>query len=141
MADSKTSSPGPSENVGYCRPPVGRRFRKGQSGNPAGRRKGSRNRRPPPMAEDQLGTLIREEAYRLINIDENGEEVRMPIARAVIRSLIVAAARGDLRAQAAFLKMVSDSEAIALMRDETLDQVAQPPLQTIVRIIDPPAPK
>lgn len=141
MADSKTSSPIPSENVGYRRPPVGRRFRKGQSGNPAGRRKGSRNRPPLPLAEDQLGALIREEAYRLINIDENGEEVRMPVARAVIRSLIAAAAKGDPRAQAAFLKMVSDSETSALMQDETLDDVAQQPQKVIIEIVDPPAQK
>ncbi len=31
--------------VGYCRPPLATRFRPGQSGNPRGRPKGSRNLR------------------------------------------------------------------------------------------------
>jgi hypothetical protein len=33
----------PPYNVGYGKPPVQTRFRKGQSGNPKGRGKGSRN--------------------------------------------------------------------------------------------------
>ena len=37
--------------VGYGKPPKSTRFRKGQSGNPAGRRKGSFN----------LGTIVRRE--------------------------------------------------------------------------------
>lgn len=144
MADSKTSSPASAEKVGYCRPPTGSRFRKGQSGNPAGRRKGSRNRPSPPIAEDQLGALIREEAYRLVDVNENGEEVRMPVARAVIRSLVVAAAKGDPRAQAVFLRMVSASEANAAvqeqMHDEAQDLMAQEPHEITIKIIDPAPP-
>ena len=39
-----TNQPDATEGkVGYKRPPVKSRFRKGQSGNPSGRRKGQRN--------------------------------------------------------------------------------------------------
>ena len=34
---------GASYEIGYCRPPVATRFQPGVSGNPSGRRKGTRN--------------------------------------------------------------------------------------------------
>lgn len=134
MTDGKTSSP----TTGYRRPPVASRFRKGQSGNPAGRPKGSRNR-PRPAPSEQLQAVILEEAYRFIKIDEDGEEVRMPIARAVVRSLIAAATNGDPRAQAAFLKMLSDSEANTSALMPAHDD--HRPGEFTFKIIDPAAPK
>jgi hypothetical protein len=140
MSDDKTTSTG----VGYRRPPVGKPFRKGHSGNPAGRPKGKKNRPRHERAENQLDVLVREEAYRLIDIDDDGRDVRMPIARAVVRSLIAAAAKGDLRAQAAFLKMVSDSETGAAPGTEDggdFDFPAPEPTEVIFRIVDPAHPK
>lgn len=138
MTDDKT----PSSNVGYRRPPLASRFRKGQSGNPAGRTQGSRNRRRPE-AGNRLSTLIMKEAFRAIAVDENGEEARMPVAQVVIRSLVTAAAKGDPRAQAVFLKMVSDSEEspAARMLDVALDQAQQEPHEVIIKIVDPAPPK
>lgn len=140
MSDDKTTS----ASVGYRHPPVGKPFRKGQSGNPAGRPKGRKNRPPQKKPVNQLDMMVREEAYRLIDIDEDGADVAMPIARAVIRSLIAAAAKGDLRAQAAFLKMVSDSETGAASGTDdfgALDPGASEPREVIFRIVDPAAPK
>ncbi|MGJ3627161.1 DUF5681 domain-containing protein [Sphingomonas sp. MMS24-JH45] len=44
--------PGPTYEVGYGKPPIHARFQKGQSGNPKGRKKGSKNlvRHPCPRA-------------------------------------------------------------------------------------------
>ncbi|MBK1868366.1 DUF5681 domain-containing protein [Aestuariivirga sp. YIM B02566] len=140
MSDDKTSSPG----IGYRRPPVGKRFQKGQSGNPSGRRKGSRNKPRQEKPQKPFDMLVSEEAYRLIDIDEDGRDVAMPIARAVIRSLIAAAAKGDLRAQAAFLKMVSDSETDAASGTDdfgTFEPDASEPREVIFRIVDPVPPK
>ena len=39
----KTPTGGAGYEVGYARPPLHSRFRPGQSGNPAGRRKGAHN--------------------------------------------------------------------------------------------------
>jgi hypothetical protein len=43
MSKNKTPTDGADYEVGYRRPPEHSRFRPGQSGNPAGRRKGVRN--------------------------------------------------------------------------------------------------
>src|SRR4051812_27104239 len=55
---SKTPAEGPA--VGYCRPPLQSRFQRGQSGNPKGRRKNSRN----------FKTLIQQALTGLISIRE-----------------------------------------------------------------------
>ncbi|MFZ5675724.1 MAG: DUF5681 domain-containing protein [Pseudomonadota bacterium] len=138
MSDNKTSSGG----ITYRRLPPGTPFRKGQSGNPAGRPKGSKNRPRHERAANLLGALVREEAYRLVKISEEGKEVKMPVARAVVRSLISAAAKGDLRAQATFLKIVCDSEADSASQDkEAFGRAPDEPTEVIFTIVDPVPPK
>jgi len=135
MADNSRSQAN-SRPIGYRRPPDG--FRKGQSGNPAGRPKGSRNK-PRPYAE-RLGSLMLEEAYRPITVSEDGSEITLPMAQAVFRSLAGAAARGEARAQAMFLKLVSASEREAAMVEEMIDEArdedAQQPVKIVYQIID-----
>ena len=41
--DKSSTSAGPTKSIGYCTPPEASRFRKGVSGNPRGRPKGSLN--------------------------------------------------------------------------------------------------
>ena len=144
MTNEKTQPQKLSSAVGYRRPPAGARFRKGQSGNPRGRPKGSRNR-PRPTQGEQLRAMILEEAYRLIKVDDEGKEVKMPMLRAVLRSLVVAAAKGEPRAQATLLRIVSASEEIEAANqrtcDEALDQAAEEPPEFIISIVDPALPK
>jgi Family of unknown function (DUF5681) len=65
------SSPAPIDDyeVGYARPPSANRFKKGQSGNPYGRPRGAKNRRPP-LNEQRMKTIILDEAYRKITLNE-----------------------------------------------------------------------
>lgn len=139
MADDPTSEENPA-SVGYRRPPAGVRFQKGQSGNPTGRRKGSKNR-PQPSKVERLRSLMLEEAYRPIKVNQDGREVLMPMAQAVLRSLAVAAAKGEARAQAMFIKIVSateeDEAAIEEMLEEAHAETAQQPIEiTIVDAVD-----
>lgn len=64
--------------VGYRRPPLNTRFKKGESGNPKGRRKGRKN----------LKTLVVEELFRPVSVREaDGRTRRIPLIQAALRSL------------------------------------------------------
>jgi hypothetical protein len=51
-----------------------------------------------------------EEAYRTIKVSEGNRQISIPIAKAVIRALAANAARGQLRSQQAFTKLLSETE-------------------------------
>ena len=92
------------EAVGYGKPPKAHRFQPGQSGNPAGRPKGSRNKLTQGHA-DRLASFILSEAEREIGVKENGEAVRMPVAQAVMRALIANAIKGVAKSQQTFFEV------------------------------------
>lgn len=94
--------------AGYCNPPKASRFRKVRSGNPVGRPKGIRNKVPAPG--ERLRSLMLVEAYRPVTIKADGRDLTVPLTQAVLRSISEAAAKGEARAQALFLQMVSASE-------------------------------
>ena len=72
--------------VGYAKPPAENRFKPGQSGNPNGRPRGSRNRsRLPTLNEERMKEIIIEEAYRTINVNDASGTVSIPMAQAVVR--------------------------------------------------------
>lgn len=124
MAEDTVEPKGDDGPVGYGRPPKSGRFRKGQSGNPAGKRKGTTNR--PRPAGERLRALLLEEAYRPIKVSADGVEVTMPLAQAVLRSLAEAAAKGEARAQAVFFKLVGASEVEATAMEEMLEETREP---------------
>ena len=85
-----------SESAGYKRPPVASRWKKGQSGNPSGRKKGSPNLRTDLHAE--LGEVI------LIN--ESGLPRRISKQRALLKSLAARGIQGDARAASLILNLI-----------------------------------
>jgi Family of unknown function (DUF5681) len=97
-----------STPVGYGKPPVHTRFRKGQSGNPTGKRRRGETERAQ--------ALIWEEAYRLLTVREGDKVTRMPALQAVIRSQISSAAKGNVGAQRAVIKGIQDMEVKARAR-------------------------
>jgi uncharacterized protein DUF5681 len=74
--------------IGYRKPPVGRRFRKGQCGNPKGRPRGTNN----------LKTDLKEELEETIEVQQGGRTIRISKQRALIKSLIARGIKGDTRA-------------------------------------------
>jgi hypothetical protein len=96
--------------VGYGKPPVATRFRRGQSGNPLGRRKGATRTSTPALNDERLKTIILEEAYRTINVNDQTGQIDIPMAQAVVRSLAVSAAKGSQRAQRLFTQLLSSVE-------------------------------
>jgi hypothetical protein len=88
--------------VGYQRPPVESQFRKGQSGNPRGRRKGQRN----------LGPVLAEVLRQTVTVKQDGESERMSKGEALIRIFLTKANKGDSRAIKAVLELSEKIERI-----------------------------
>jgi hypothetical protein len=105
----KPNTKAPPDGVGYGRPPSAHRFKPGQSGNPRGRPRGSHNKLPA-LSEERLKSLILEEAYRNIKITEGSGQVSIPMAKAVMRSIAVNAAKGQPRAQKLFTDLLTQTE-------------------------------
>jgi hypothetical protein len=74
--------------VGKGKPPEHTRFQKGQSGNPRGRRKGSKN----------VATLLEQVLNERVVVTENGKRKRITKLQAMLKQLANKAASGDHRA-------------------------------------------
>ena len=86
--------------VGYGKPPRTTRFKKGQSGNPRGRRSGSKN----------LSTLLSEALNEPVIVTENGRRRKVSKREAIIKQLVNQSANGDWRAVKLLLDIVHDIE-------------------------------
>lgn len=83
-----------SENysVGYGKPPKANRFQPGQSGNPSGASKKVRARKAEGLGSAFDQSFL-EEGNRMLVVHENGKRIKIPMARAISRSLMIAAAK------------------------------------------------
>ena len=81
--------------VGYGKPPKAKQFKRGRSGNPKGRPKGSLN----------LATDLTAELGEHITVREDGRPRKVSKQRALIKSLMAKALQGDVRATAALLAL------------------------------------
>lgn len=107
----------PGYEVGYAKPPTDTRFKPGQSGNPRGRPKGSKNKRPG-LHEERLKDIILDEAYRGIAVRDGDRNVTMPMAQAIVRSMAVNAAKGQHRAQRLFSELLASTETARRMLND-----------------------
>jgi Family of unknown function (DUF5681) len=107
-------------DVGYGKPPKQNQFKPGQSGNPRGRLKGTRN----CQAE------LQEELAELTTIKEADRDITVSKQRACVKALVAAAMHGNLRACGVLLSLCArldaadsenDSEELAPEDREILD--------------------
>lgn len=94
--------------VGYKKPPKSTRFEKGKSGNPNGRPKGSRNKKPKVYTT--FRSLIIDAANEVVESHERNEVIDLTVAQSIIKSLGQSAMEGNSRAQVLFLKMLQQAE-------------------------------
>jgi Family of unknown function (DUF5681) len=89
MTDSKKrSAPSPESEVGYRNPPLGGRFQPGQSGNPRGRPRGSRNFR----------TDLKSTLSKPVKVNQDGKPRKISTQAAALLRLREKALGGDPRA-------------------------------------------
>jgi hypothetical protein len=118
-------SPIGEHEVGYCKPPVATRFKKGQpSANPKGRPR--RREQAPDIAEiavsNGLHLLTIEEAMRPIQV-RNGDRVEtVPVFQAAIRKTFVLAAQGNNPAMRNAIQLTGQSQAI--LRNQKEEEIA-----------------
>jgi hypothetical protein len=82
-----------SAPVGYKQPPTHLQFQPGQSGNPNGRPKGTRN----------FKSDLRDELSETISFREGNREVSISKQRALIKRLVASAIEGDARSIATLM--------------------------------------
>ena len=82
--------------VGYKSPPKQTQFKKGKSGNPRGRPKGTKN----------LRTDLREELAEKITVTENGKQLEISKQRAMIKALMAKSIRGETPAARALINLI-----------------------------------
>lgn len=105
------------DTVGYGNPPAQSRFKKGQSGNPKGRpRKTAKESERPRFRDGYLGDVFEQEAFRTLQLNENGKPVKMSAMQAIIRSLLVEGVKGNRLAKKAALEMLRREEQEAVNR-------------------------
>lgn len=84
-----------SYDIGYGKPPKGSQFQPGQSGNPKGRKKGSRG------LKTDLGAELRSK----VPVTENGKTRQLTKQQLVLKAMVTKAAKGDTKAAAHVLSM------------------------------------
>jgi hypothetical protein len=90
----------PDYEVGFGKPPAGTRFKKGQSGNPKGRPKGTLN------IASVLARTLREKVV----VNENGRRKVITKLEAAVKQLVNKAASGDLYALRHLANLVASAE-------------------------------
>jgi hypothetical protein len=78
----------PHYDIGYGRAPISGRWKRGESGNPKGRKKGLKT----------VAKAIDDALMRKLTVEEDGRRVRLTVQEVIIRNLVNAAARRDLKA-------------------------------------------
>ena len=111
MSEPAQKTTAADQAVGYRRPPLHSRFRKGQSGNPRGR----------PARGRTIPEAIRRALHSMVVVTENGERKRAPRIDVIARQVTNKAAAGDLAAV----------RAIVLLCPEVKEEVA-PMIQLVV---------
>ncbi|WP_421693890.1 DUF5681 domain-containing protein [Aestuariivirga sp.] len=98
--------------VGYKNPPREHRFKPGQSGNPAGKRKNKVFK----LMVDPIMQMIHDEAHRPVTVREGSKTIRLSAIQAGLRNAMMKVARGD---------RLAIKDTLALLRIGQADHTSQ----------------
>ena len=93
----------PDYKVGYKKPPLHTRFRKGQSGNPRGRPRGSKN----------LSTLLTDALNEPVVVTEDGKRRKISKRELGIRQLVNKFAMAEAQATKILLGLMQERDRLA----------------------------
>ncbi len=93
--------------VGYGRPPLQTRFKRGQSGNPAGRR-----RQKNPKGAANVAAVLAEIFNEKVTVRDGETKRKMTTLEAFIRSLVKSASQGNPTAIAKIMSIASEAKLI-----------------------------
>ena len=111
--------------IGYGKPPVHSRFRKGRSGNPGGRPRGK-----------CLATLLREALSETAMIEINGRPRRVSRGQATVALLIDRAAEADPRWMKLLLDLVQKLDIGGDARDDEKEVDAEEAREFLIQELD-----
>jgi hypothetical protein len=83
--------------IGYGKPPKATRFKKGQSGNPAGAKK--------KVVIDDVRVMVEEVLAELIILRDGGKDRKVSRLEAMLRTQVLNALKGDSKAAKAIFKL------------------------------------
>src|SRR5947209_5042088 len=104
--------------VGYAKPPIATQFKKGRSGNPAGRKKNER-------VED-LRVLIDELLAEPVEVRVDGKVREMTALEATLHGLQMNALKGNSKAARAVFKLAQKSGQFRKARPESAIVLTEP---------------
>jgi hypothetical protein len=100
------------DRVGYGRPPKEHQFKAGHSGNPRGRRRGTKNQE----------TILHAILFRMLTIHDRGRARKVPLIEAVYLKFAEEALRGNPKAADFLLKRYTTRESDEASQDLSEDE-------------------
>ena len=127
----RDSDEGEGYSVGYGQPPSGSRFKPGQSGNPKGRPKGTKNRI----------TIFNQALNERVVVTEHGKRKNITKQEAIFKQLVNKAASGDHRAAQLVINEIRELEARLNATEtgrEIIDEADQQVFQSFLKRLGKP---